>query len=128
MFGFGTADVSFEGTSAATGISGLSSFFGSVLFAFAAQSECMSVEQFLPPRTQKQYGRILDLAILIAAIIYMLWGILCYIFFKDNTQVVHSTVYPLAELCCRMSFSTISSALKLTSSPAKPSVTIVLCG
>lgn len=67
MFGFGTADVSLEGTSAAQGLSGLSTFFGSVLFAFAAQSECMSVEQFLPKSTQKRYGRVLDVSILIAA-------------------------------------------------------------
>ena len=88
IFGFGTADITLSGTSAVNGMGGLSSFFGLSLFAFAAQSECMSVEQFLPEPIQKQYSRVLDIAVLIASAIYVLFGISCYVFFKDNTNSI----------------------------------------
>jgi len=86
VFGFGTAEVSLEGTSAATGIAGLASFFGLSLFAFSAQSECMSVEQFLPKNVQQRYGRVLDVSLMITVGIYILFGVMGYIFFKDSTS------------------------------------------
>ena len=46
----------------------------------------MSIEQFLPPKTQKQYPRVLDVALFTTTIIYAFFGFFGYLFFKNRTQ------------------------------------------
>lgn len=89
VFGFGTTQGHFQSIDVvSTDMGDVSTFFGLVIFALAAQSECMSIERFLPSELQNQYGRILDIAISMAAIIYIAIASLCYAFFGDFTKDV----------------------------------------
>ena len=89
VFGFGTTEGHFQKMNAVSTSSGdISTYLGLVIFALAAQSECMSIERFLPNELQNQYGRILDIAISIAAIIYIAIATLCYAFFGNFTHDV----------------------------------------
>ena len=89
IFGFGTTELHFQKMDIVSKSSGdISTYLGLVIFALAAQSECMSIERFLPSELQKQYGRILDYAISIAAIIYIAIATLCYAFFGNFTHDV----------------------------------------
>merc|ERR1711988_1901895 len=87
IFGFGTTELHFQKMDFVSKSSGdISTYLGLVIFALAAQSECMSIERFLPSELQNQYGRILDYAISIAAIIYIAIATLCYAFFGSFTH------------------------------------------
>lgn len=89
VFGFGTTHGDFQSVEAENvSASSLSSFLGLTLFALAAQSECMSIEKFLPKKVQLQYCRVLDISLTIAVCIYIAIGMLCYAFFGAHTKDV----------------------------------------
>jgi amino acid permease len=70
----------------ATGIGGFAAFFGLSIFAFSAHSEIMCIEQFLPSDTQKQYPRVLEIALFVTTCVYAIFGLFGYLFFKQHTQ------------------------------------------
>jgi amino acid permease len=71
---------------AQNGVGGFAQFFGLSIFAFSAHSEIMCIEQFLPPKTMKQYPRVLEVALGLTTCVYIIFGLFGYLFFKQHTQ------------------------------------------